>query len=55
MIRESAKDRKVYLYYAPEDDVHLCVVATPADESERFVATAYCTKNIEKGTELWTS
>lgn len=55
MIRESAKDPEVHLYYAPEDDVHLCVVATPADESERFVTTAYFTKNIKKGTELWTS
>jgi hypothetical protein len=55
VIRESAKDPEVHLYYAPEDDVYLCVVATPADENERFVATAYFTENIKKGTELWTS
>lgn len=55
LIRESAKDPEVHIYYAPEEDVYLCVVATPANENERFVATAYFTKNIKKGTELWTS
>ena len=37
------------------EDVFLCVVIAPADEDERFVVTAYFTKNIKKGKELWTS
>jgi hypothetical protein len=43
------------MYYAPSEDTHLCVVVAPADESEYFVVTAYFTKNIKKGKELWTS
>jgi hypothetical protein len=54
-VRQSAKEPEVHLYYRPMDDVHLCVVVAPAEEEERFVVTAYFTKNIKKGTELWTS
>jgi hypothetical protein len=35
--------------------VHLCVVVAPEQENERFVVTAYFTKNIKKGSEIWTS
>jgi hypothetical protein len=31
------------------------VVATPADEVDYFVVTAYYTANIKKGKELWRS
>jgi hypothetical protein len=55
LVRESAKDPNVHMYYVRSDDVYLCVVATPANDDERFVVTAYFTKNIKKGTELWTS
>ena len=55
MIRESAKDPAVHLYYAPAGRVHRCVVVAPADGEERFVVTAYLTKNIKKGKERWTS
>jgi|SRR5579875_2463931 len=54
-VRESAKESEVHLYYRPVDDVHLCVVVAPTEQDERFVVTAYFTKNIKKGTELWTS
>jgi hypothetical protein len=54
-VRQSVKEPEVHLYYRPMDDVHLCVVVAPAEEEERFVVTAYFTKNIKKGTELWTS
>ena len=43
LIRQSVKDPNVHLYYAPAGSINLCVV------------TAYFTRNIKKGTELWTS
>jgi hypothetical protein len=55
LIRESAKEADVHMFYAPADDVFLCVVVAPADENARFVVTAYFTKNIKKGNDLWTS
>jgi hypothetical protein len=55
LIRESAKDPGVHLYYAPAGRVHLCVVVAPEQDDRRFVVTAYFTKNIKKGIELWTS
>ena len=54
-IRESAKDPEVHLFYVPSDEVFLCVVTSPADDEKKFVVTAYFTKNIKKGNELWTS
>jgi hypothetical protein len=55
LIRESAKEPDVHLYYAPTKRNHLCVVTAPADENERFIVTAYLTKNIKPGNELWRS
>jgi len=55
LIRASAKEADVHLYYVSSEEAHLCVVTAPADEDERFVVSAYFTKNIKKGTELWTS
>ena len=55
LIRQSAKDQDVHLYYAAAGRVHLCVVVAPDREDQRFVVTAYFTRNIKKGTELWTS
>ncbi len=52
-VRASAKDPDVHLYYASAGNVHLCVVTAPTPENERFVVTAYFTKNIKTGTELW--
>ncbi len=37
-----------------ERELRSCVVA-PEQENERFVVTAYFTRNIKKGSELWTS
>lgn len=55
VIRESAQDVNVHLYYAPAGEVQLCVVTAPAGREERFVVTAYLTKNIKQGRLLWTS
>jgi hypothetical protein len=55
LIRQSAKDPSVHMYYATAGQVQLCVVVAPEQEDQRFVVTAYFTKNIKKGTELWTS
>ena len=54
LVRESAKDAEVHLYYRAGNRGHLCVVVGGDDPDERFVATAYFTKNIKKGRELWT-
>jgi hypothetical protein len=55
IVRASAKDPEVHLYYVPSGEVYLCVVTAPTDGQERFVVTAYFTKNIKKGKELWKS
>jgi hypothetical protein len=55
LVRESAKEPDVHLYDAPAKSLFFCVVTAPADEEERFVVTAYLTKNIKPGTELWKS
>jgi hypothetical protein len=55
LVRESVADQDVHLYYAPSDRVFLCVVTASAGDDERFVVTAYFTKNIKKGKALWTS
>jgi len=54
-IRESAKEADVHMYYNSDEENYLCVVASPASETERFVVTAYFTKNIKKGTQIWPS
>jgi hypothetical protein len=55
VVRESATDPDVHMYYAPSNTVLLCVVTAPAGENERFVVTAYFTRNIKQGKELWKS
>jgi hypothetical protein len=55
LVRESVKEPDVHLFYIPSDAVYLCVVVAPADADERFVVTAYFTKNIKQGKELWKS
>jgi hypothetical protein len=54
LIRQSAREADVHLHHAPVEGIHLCVVTAPASAAERFVVTAYFTKNVKKGTELWT-
>jgi hypothetical protein len=53
LVRASAKDREVHLYYRKVKGVFLCVVAAPDRRGERFVVTAYFTRNIKEGAELW--
>ncbi len=53
IVRASAKNADVHLYYETIDRLYLCVVTAPAEAGERFVVTAYFTKNIKEGTELW--
>ena len=54
LIRESAKDPQVHLYYVMAQRGYLCVVARPGDNEQRFVVTAYFTRNIKTGKQLWT-
>jgi len=55
LVRESAKEPNVHLYYTVAGQDHLCVVTAPADVDERFVVTSYFTKNIKPGHQLWKS
>jgi hypothetical protein len=52
LIRESAKQEDVHLHYHESDNGYLCVVVAPG-EADRFVVTAYFTKDIKKGNERW--
>jgi hypothetical protein len=54
VIRASAKDAEVHLYYASAERGYVCVVVGYDDPVERFVVTAYFTKTIKRGDELWT-
>ena len=55
LIRESTKEPEVHLYYAITESLYLRVVTAPADAEEHFVVTAYLTKNIKPGNEIWKS
>lgn len=54
-VRQSAKEPETHLYYSIAEGLYLCVVTAPADEEEHFVVTAYLTRNIKPGVELWKS
>ena len=53
LIRESLKEADVHLYYKESDKGYICVATAPGEDDTRFVVTAYYTRNIKKGTELW--
>jgi hypothetical protein len=53
LVRASTKDASVHLYYIAAGGAYLCVVTAPTGPTQRFVVTAYFTKNIKPGTELW--
>ena len=54
VVRASAKDPDVHLYYNTADRGYICVVVAPGETGERFVVTAYFTREIKKGDALWT-
>ena len=53
-VRESVKDPGVHLYYRSLAGRFICVAVAGADAEEWFVVTAYLTKKIKRGRELWT-
>ena len=53
LIRESSKDPSVHLYYVTATRGYLCVAVAPIEHDERFVVTAYFTRNIKPGKQLW--
>jgi hypothetical protein len=53
IVRASANDTDTHLYYAPAGANHLCVVTGLGNGGQRFVVTAYFTKNIKEGKQLW--
>jgi len=55
VIRVSNKDGDTHLYYRENEKGYLCVVVGVSDDEEdRFIVTAYFTKDLKKGDELWT-
>jgi hypothetical protein len=54
VIRASAKDAGVHLYYRRFEERHVCVVVGGDDPNGRLVVTAYFTASIKKGADLWT-
>jgi hypothetical protein len=54
VIRASAKDADVHLYYKSVAEGYVCAVVGGDDPKARFIVTAYLAKSIKKGDELWT-
>jgi hypothetical protein len=54
VIRASAKDTDVHVYYLRVGTTYLCVVCAPTNGDRYFVVTAYLTKRLKQGDELWT-
>ncbi len=54
LIRASAKDPDVHVYYLQTGRDYLCVVIAPQKQSQYFVVTIYLTKRLKPGDELWT-
>ncbi|HYV34661.1 MAG TPA: hypothetical protein VE988_03090 [Gemmataceae bacterium] len=54
VIRASFKDNEVHMYYRTGAIGYICVVVGGDDLQARFVITAYRTKKLKKGQELWT-
>ena len=54
VIRASAKDRDVHVYYLQVGRDYLCVIVAPQSSNHYFVVTVYLTKRIKPGDELWT-
>ncbi|MBI1899661.1 MAG: DUF4258 domain-containing protein [Planctomycetia bacterium] len=54
VIRVSQKDGSVHLHYRRINGGYLCVVVGGANPRQRIVITAYFTKVIKEGGELWT-
>ena len=54
IVRASAKDPEVHLYYSAAGNGYLCVVAAPARDDARFVVSVYLTANVKEGKVLWT-
>jgi hypothetical protein len=51
-ILASAKEADVHLYYSSQERGYICVIVGKRTD-DRFVITAYFTKEIKKGMELW--
>jgi hypothetical protein len=54
VVRQSAKDPEVHLYYYAAKRGYLCVVVAPDENDDRFVVTAYFTRALKAGIDLWT-
>jgi hypothetical protein len=51
-IRQSKRDRTVYLFYRSQPPYHLCVVVKRLNGTG-FVVTCYLTDSIKEGGQIW--
>src|SRR5436305_992968 len=54
VVRASDKDPDVQMYYRAGPTRFVCVVVGGDNPTARFVITAYFTRAIKRGNELWT-
>jgi hypothetical protein len=54
VIRASAKDPNVHLYYRTSGRGYVCTAVGGEDPQARFVITAYFTQRLKQGQDLWT-
>ncbi len=55
VVRQSMNAPEVHMYYRKLGRRYLCVVVAQSEQEDRFVVTAYFTRNIKRGTEIWKS
>ena len=54
IIRASVKDADTHIYYRGVGEGYIGVVVGGDDPEDRFVVTAYFTRGMKKGQDLWT-
>jgi hypothetical protein len=54
VIRASVLDADVHLYYRATERGFLCTVVGGTEVKQRFIITAYFTKALKEGHDLWT-
>ena len=53
VVRASAKDPSVHVYYRKMGSRYVTTVVAGDGDADRFVVTAYFTRRVKKGDELW--
>ena len=53
IVRESAKEADVHMYYKEHEEAFLCVVTAPSEGETCFVVTAYFVRHVDRGKAVW--